>query len=130
MKGVFIGIFSILFIFNVIYIQMSPETTLDLYLGAMTGLVASSIAVGILGGIQVLGTGLNSESIKILFGTSTLLNALFSINIAGYPLGLGLATNVISVFDATEGVGLGFVIATGLSLLALVSGLIIIIGGD
>lgn len=130
MKGVFIPVFLIILLFNMIYVNMTPETTYNIYLGAITGLLASTIAVGIIGGVQILGSGLNSESIKILFGTSTLLNVLFQIQISGFPIGIGLATNIVDIFTESDFIGIGFFLSTALALLALISGLIIIVGGS
>lgn len=130
MKGVFTSVFAIILLFNMIYVNMNPETTYNIYVGAVTGLIATSISVGVLGGISILGSGLNSESIKILFGTSTLLNALFQIQVGAFPVGIGLATNIINIFTESDFVGLGFFISTALAVIALISGLIIIIGGS
>lgn len=129
MKGVFLTIFSIFLVFNFFYLSMYPETSLDMYTGAVLGLIGTVIATGIIGGISILGSGLNSESIKIIFGAGTLFNLLFNIEIPqlGLNIGLGLATNIISLFDSGDILNLGFISTTALSLIALVSGLMVII---
>jgi hypothetical protein len=110
---------------------MQPTMTWDLTIGFLTGTIATILAVGVISGIQILGSGLNSASIKIIFGIASLLNVMFQIDIAGFPLGLGLANNLISSFPATDFLStFGFLIATGLCVITLISGLMVLTGGS
>lgn len=125
---IFISVMIILLIFNVYYVFSFPESTWNLTVGAITGFLAVILTIGIISGIQVLGSGLSESSIKILFGVGSLLNVLFQINIGGFPIGLGLVSNVLSVFGM-EFFGLGMILTSILGILAFVSGLIIVTGG-
>lgn len=121
----------VMFIFNVFYVIMQPDALFTVTIGAVTGFVASILAVGVISGLNILGSGLNSASIKILFGTASLLTMMFSIPIAGFPLGMGLATNIIAVFGAsgdTFGQLIGFMLGTGLAVMTIVSGLMVMMG--
>lgn len=130
MKGIFITITSILLIFNFIYCSAKPDVINSMYVGALTGLVSTVLAVGVISGVQILGSGLNSESIKIIFGVGCILNMLFRINIAGFPLGIGLCNTILDAFPSTEFIGIGYFISSTLAMLALISGLLSIMGGD
>jgi len=125
----FLGCVIILFTFNILYYMMSPEQLQLISVGALLGFIAQVVTVGILGGINILGSGLNSQSIKILFGITTLFNILFRIDIGGYPIGIGLLNNVFNVFSEGDFLGFGMIIVTTLGLLTIISGLMIMIGG-
>jgi len=128
-QEMFISVMIILLIFNIYYTFTFTEAVWSLTIGALTGFIAVILAVGIISGVQVLGSGLTGESIKIMFGCGALLNILFQINIFGFPLGMGLVTNVLSVFGS-EFLALGIIITSVLGMIAFVSGLIIITGGS
>jgi hypothetical protein len=134
-SSVFLSGMLILLLFNWVYVQTLAIPINTIVLGAITGFLASIISVAILSGIQVLGTGLDSASIKILFGVGSLLNILFQVNIAGFPIGLGLMNNMMDAFSfasdsGTFGLSLGFFISTVLTIMILVSGVMIIQGGE
>lgn len=124
----FITIMLILLLFNVYYTFSVTSAVWSLTIGAITGFMVLILATGIIVGITFFGTGLSNESIKILFGCGALLNVLFQITISGFPIGLGLATNVLSCFGG-EFLGLGVIITSVLAILGFVSGLIVITGG-
>ena len=128
-QEMFISVMIILLIFNIYYTFTFTEAVWSLTIGALTGFIAVILAVGIISGVQVLGSGLTGESIKIMFGCGALLNILFQINIFGFPLGMGLVTNVLSVFGS-EFLALGIIITSVLGMIAFVSGLIVITGGS
>jgi len=107
-----------------------PVAQWQFTIGAITGFMVLILGIGIISGIQVLGSGLNGESIKIMFGCGALLNVLFQINIANFPIGMGLVTNVLACFDGTEFLGLGIIITSIMGVMAFVSGLIVITGGS
>lgn len=130
----FLGIMSILLVFNWLYVSANPEVTNSMVLGVVTGLVATSIGISVIAGLQIVGTGLNSASIKIIFGVSTLLQILFSLNFVvadvEVVLGLGLINNLFNAFSGGDLFGLGFIISTFFGIIALVSGLFVITGGQ
>lgn len=126
---IFISIMFILLIFNVFYTFYNPAVVWDLTVGAISGFLVVILGTGIISGITVLGSGLSTQSIKIMFGCGTLLNILFQIEIGGFPVGFGLVTNVLNVFGS-EILGLGVIIVSILGLLAFVSGIMIITGGE
>lgn len=127
-SSIFVTCVMIMIIFNVIYVSAHPDLGNNMTVGAVTGLVGTALATGILAGIQVLGTGLNDESIKIMFGMGAIVNILFQINIGELPLGLGLANNMINAFSPSEAGGLGYFIAGGLAIVTLICGLLTIVG--
>lgn len=126
---IFISSIVTLSIFNFIYVSSTPSKINNMGIGALTGLLTTIIAVGIISSIQILGSGLNSASIKIIFGVGFLVNILFKVEIAGFPIGLGLMNNLYEVFMTGDLLGIGFFITTVFSFITLVSGIIIIIGG-
>jgi len=129
-QEVFLGSLSVMLLFSVVVMFMSPENiwefTIDAVAGTFIGLI---LIAGVLTGINVLGSGLNSESVAIIFGVGALLNILFQIEIAGFPIGLGLVNNMVNSFGASDGLGLGYLLSTVIGLITLVSGTIIIIEG-
>lgn len=127
-QEVFIGIMIILLIFNVYYTFTFANAVWDLTIGVITGFIILVLATGVIAGITVFGSGLSTASIKILFGCGALLNLLFQIDISGFPVGLGLATNVLTVFGS-EFMGLGVIIVSVMAITALASGIITITGG-
>lgn len=126
---VFLSCLSVLLIFNWIYVAMYPSVTWNLTVGAVTGFVGTILALGIISGIQLFGSGLSGTSIKIIFGVGTLLNILFQITIGGFPIGMGLANNVLSSFSGGDIIGIGYFLTTIICIITIVSGLMVIIGG-
>jgi len=125
----FLGCIIVLFALNILYYFITPESLMLITVGGLLGFISQVIAVGILGGIQILGSGLNSQSIKILFGVTTLFNILFRIDLAGYPVGIGLLNNVFNIFSEGDFLGFGTLIVTTLGLLTIITGLMILTGG-
>lgn len=130
---IFIGIMTILLVFNWLYVSANPLLTNTMLLGTVTGLVTTAIIVSIVTGIQVVGSGFNGSSVKILFGVCALLQILFSLNFViadiQVVIGLGLINNLFVAFSGGDFFGLGFFISTVFGIIALVSGLLVIIGG-
>lgn len=119
---------SIMVLFNWIYVSMNPAITETFVFDGVKGLFLGVLALTILTGVTVMGTGLSDVSIKVIFASAILLNLFFKIEIANVQLGLGLATNIITVFDGTYFSGIGLMIGTILVLSAFISGIMIIIG--
>lgn len=128
-QNTFITVMCVLLIFNVTYALATPDVGLDLLLGGALGLITTGLVAGVVSGINILGSGLTGVSVRLLFGVATLLNILFKISIAGFDVGLGLASNVIEVLG-TELMGLGFIVGGLLAMLGLATGLMMIIGGE
>ena len=128
-QAVFISSILVLSLFNFIYVSSTPEKINNMSLGAITGSMVLIISIAVIGGFTLFGSGLSSASVKIIFGVGALLNILFKIDISGFPIGLGLMNNIFEVFTCGDLLGLGLFIATIFSIITLVSGLIIIIGG-
>lgn len=126
---VFIFCMITLLIFNFIYVSSTPQQLQIITIGALIGFIAEILAIGVISGVQILGSGLNPASIRILFGVATLLNILFQVNIGGFPIGIGLLNNVFTVFSNGDFLGLGLFITTVLGLVLITSGLIVIVGG-
>lgn len=147
-----ISVMAILMVFNFIYIAAFPDIANTMILGSIIGLVVTVLIVCIVGGVQVLGSGLSGTSIKMIFGIAILFNILFQINlpswifgiisvvatVAGYgintnlsiPIGMGLTNNIFNAFANGDLWGLGFFVATTLSIVALVSGIMVIMGAS
>lgn len=129
-QAMFISGLAVLLIFNVVYISLYPSVIWYATIGALTGFVALILGIGVISGINIFGSGLNSASVKILFGASAILNLLFQINIAGFPVGMGLANNLIFSFGTTNFLdSMGFFLSLIFSVMILASGLVIIQGG-
>lgn len=127
---IFIITMIVLLIFNVVYLTSTPDGLALTTMGAITGFIAIILAVGVIAGIQILGSGLNAMSIKILFGVGCLLNILFQVSISGFRIGLGLLNNVFTVFNSGDIIGLGTVISFLLGITVITSGLVTITGGS
>lgn len=128
-SSIFLTTFLILLMFNFGYFFISPDSIEFMILGFFTGLLIVILALGVITGVQILGSGLSTQTQKILFGSGFLVNCLFQIDIVGFPIGLGLANNVINAFG-TEMMGIGLMIASIISILALISGVMIFTGGE
>lgn len=135
-KETFITILIILILFNISYILSLPATEQATYLtqmayGSITGLIATVAVITIATGVQIFGSGLNSESIRLLFAIGTILNILFQISFGPLSVGIGLINPLFTVFALSEGVGMwglfGWFFATGIAISALASGLLAIV---
>lgn len=128
-SAVFITCMVIFIMFNVFYVMVYPETINLLDMSWITSVIPLIVAAVLLTGIEVLGTGIRGTSIKLLFGILALINIMFQINIGGYPVGLGLAQNMLLVFSTMgDWFGIGFFITMGLILASLASGMMLILG--
>ena len=132
--GIFLSVMTILLIFNWLYVSAYPTSTNIMLFGAVTGLVTISVVTSIVAGLQVLGSGFNGESIRILFGVTALIQILFSLNFEiediHVIIGLGLINNLFNAFSGGDFYGLGYFITTVFAILSLVSGILIIVGSD
>jgi hypothetical protein len=127
-SSIFMSCMLILLIFNAFYIMTYPASIIRITIGAIVGFLAAILAVGglaIFGGLFISGA-----AVKIVFGAASILNILFQINL-GYnlPVGMGLASNILSLFPSSEFLGIGYIVVTFISLIAFVSGLMVIAGG-
>lgn len=134
-SSVFIFSVLTLILFNVAYGFANPDYVFDVLVSGVLGFVLVVLAVVSVASLQVLGSGINDAGVKIVFGVGSLINLLFRISLTffGFPVGevgIGLASTLLTVFDASDFMGLGYITATAFSLIVIVSGLIIITGGD
>jgi len=128
---IFIICMIMLILFNFFYYAVSGANWMIDVAGGVVGFLGVIASVGIIAGIQVLGSGINTEGIKILFGFGCLLNILFKINVGGFPIGLGLLTNVFNAFtSSSDFLGFGMFITSVIGLTIIISGLLIIVGGS
>lgn len=129
MKEYGFSIIMLIFIlFNVVYIMAYPDTIFEFTYEKIIGFIASIIVVGALTGITIFGSGLQETSIKIIFVVVAIVNMLFQVDIAGFPIGLGLATTMFNVFSESDlmlvsGLGLGTIITTTMTGLAILWGM-------
>lgn len=135
-RSIFLSICGILFIYNVAYLLNRPpveQTALieQMLFGGVVAMIVTVGGIAIIAGTTIVGSGLNSESIRILFGIGTILNLLFQIPLGTFSVGIGLVNPVFALF-LNSGSGflafIGFIVATGLALAALISGLMMITG--
>lgn len=131
----FLTSITIFLIFNIMYFAINPQNTFDLLLSTLTGFIATVIGIAFISGLQVVGSGFNAESTRILFGSALLLSFLYRISFktfAGFPtgdhisIGLGLVNNYLSIFPLSILYGLPYMIGIGIAFIATASGLIII----
>jgi hypothetical protein len=155
---IFLPCVTVLIIFNVIYIQTTPNAIAIITTGALLTFFLAVLTVGIIGGIQILGSGVNTESLAIAFGSAMLLGVLFQIQLpwgggvgltwvtpdwahptgliitsgATLPVGMGLATNLINAMPITSLGGIPFMFVTILTLVTFISGIIAFVttGGE
>jgi len=96
------------------------------------GLIVSVGVIAVASGIQIFGSGLNSESIHLIFGIATILNVLFNVHFGPIGIGIGLINPIFVVFALGTAPGflllMGWFLATGLALTALVSGVMAVSG--
>jgi hypothetical protein len=115
---------------NFFYLSFDSTVASIMFLGAIVGLIVEAFVIGTIAGIQFMGTGLNSASVKIIFGVSTLINCLFQVNVAGVPVGIGLANNILTMFSESDVMGFGWLITGTLTMMTLISGLVLLTGGS
>ena len=126
----------VLLIFNFMWVTVSGDSSVvltQMAIGGVLGIVIPIVVVAILSGTNVLSTGLNSASTKMIFGVGVLLGLLFQINftIATFQitLGMGLLTNVFNVFATSDLFGIPFFVTAILGISLFVSGLLTFSGG-
>jgi hypothetical protein len=130
-QAIFMSGIIVLLLFNMVYVVSEPDALWTLTVGAVTGFIASVLAVGVISGINILGSGLSGISVKILFGVATILNMLYQVEIAGFPLGMGLASNLTAIFTSGDSLlqFFGYLVATVFSIVMLITGVMFVQGG-
>lgn len=133
---VFIILMVVLMVFNFAYVTMIGDTATTLgnmAMGGILGIVIPIVVVAVLSGTNIVASGLNSASTKMIFGVGVLLGLLFQISftVATFTitLGMGLLTNVFSVFSMTDLAGIPFFMTAVLGIALFVSGLLTFSGG-
>lgn len=116
-------------LFNIGYSFANPTSVFDIVVGGVVGFIATVAGLGIISGIQILGSGLSTASQKIIFGIGTLLNILFQIDIAGLTIGMGLGSTLIEAFVLNDLFGIPFFLVTVFVIAILISGIMTIVGG-
>lgn len=135
-SGIFIILMVVLLVFNFAYVSVIGDSMTvlgNMAIGGILGIVIPIVVVAVLSGTNVLSTGLNSASTKIIFGVGVLLGLLFQISftVATFTitLGMGLLTNVFNVFAATDLFGIPFFMTAVIGAAIIVSGLLTFSGG-
>lgn len=118
---------------------------MNLTTGLVTTFFLGLLTVGVVGGIQIMGSGVNTKSLSIAFGASILIGLLFSIKnpfgmtplwdvgmtqpTARTQVGFGLATNLITAFAGNV---ILEIIATFVTITIFMSGIIALVtqGGE
>lgn len=142
-QEVFLGLVTVLVFFNAFYYVVYPEQTSNLVIGAITTFLVLGMVLGVLGAIQIIGSGLNSTGTKILFGTIAIFEICFQFTIPswvlsaspyfatifnnGLPIGMGLINNVLIVFSIGDLLGIGMIISTIMMILIMTSGILTIV---
>lgn len=131
--GIFLSIVMILSIFNIGYYIMYPDTIFSLGISAITSFIGIGIIVGVLSGFSAFSVSLSDASQRLILIVLTLVNLLFQIIIPlsedfNIPIGLGLLSNLFNVFAINDVAYLGWIFCTIMGILALVSGLQMVVG--
>jgi hypothetical protein len=129
---IFVTCMITLILFNFFYYAITGRNWQIDIIGGVAGFLTLVAGVSIIAGIQFVGSGVNTEGIKILFGFGCLLNLLFQIKVGhGFPMGFGLLTNVFDAFtSSSDFLGFGVFITSVLGLTIIISGLLVIVGGS
>lgn len=137
-KEIFGTLMLIFVVFNGIYYLMFPtDLTNVVTTSGLIILVGNVIITGGVLGITALSVGLDSESIRILVSGVGFSLLLFSIPIGinfnntyyGFNLGLGLVSNIATKFGDTL-LGYPFWIINFMGIIALISGIMVVVGND
>jgi hypothetical protein len=133
---VFVVLMVVLLVFNFGVVMMSgdPYALLaQMAIGGLLGVVVPIAVIAILSGTNVVASGLNAASTRIIFGMGVLLGLLFQITftVATFTisLGAGLLQNVFGVFAITDLWGIPFLLVVVLGIVILASGLLTFSGG-
>lgn len=131
--GIFLSIVMILSIFNIGYYIMYPDTIFSLGISAITSFIGIGIIVAVLSGFSAFSVSLSDASQRLILIVLTLVNLLFQITIPlsedfNIPIGLGLLSNLFNVFAINDVAYLGWIFCTIMGILALVSGLQMVVG--
>lgn len=131
--GVFLSVIMVLVIFNIGYYAIYPETVELLGVSVILTFATAGLAIGVISGVEVLGSGISDTAQRIIFIVVILLNLLFQIDIPigegiEIPLGLGLLSHVLEVFVLNDAYMIGYAVTTILGILALVTGLQMAVG--
>lgn len=126
-SGLFISCFIIIITFNLFYVTVNPTEVYNLTIGGVSGFVVQILGIAILSGVNALGSGLNAQSTKIIFGVGTILNILFQLQFWEITLGFGLINNLINAFSGSP--TFITIIIGVFAIITLFSGLLTVLGG-
>ena len=126
-SGIFISCIAVLLVFNAI--TGATIFNIDSFLG----LLAIMVPIIIISGVNILGSGLSDITMKEIFGVGILIAVLIKLDLPPpfpFDLGLGLGTNAITLFPVAELGGIPFFTITSIVVIAFLSGIILVLGGE
>jgi hypothetical protein len=139
-KNIFVTNTVIVIIVNLIYVYINPTLINNITLSSLVGFVSGVAIIGLIIGIQisVVGSGisLSDQSIKMFITIGMLLNIMFSVDIWTFQfgqneytaqIGLGLINNFIDIFSGGDFMGLGLALASIISILMFISGVMMVV---
>ena len=139
-KSIFVTNTVIVIIINLIYVYINPTLINSITLSSLVGFVSGVAIIGLIIGIQisVVGSGisLSDQSIKMFITIGMLLNIMFSVDIWTFQfgqneytaqIGLGLINNFIDIFSGGDFMGLGLALASIISILMFISGVMMVV---
>lgn len=85
-QSVFLGSLLTMIICNLLLFSTNPTSYLnDLYNGGMVSALALLLVAVVIGGINILGSGLTGASVKLIFSVCAMLLLLFRIDVSFTP---------------------------------------------
>lgn len=135
-QEIFIVLMVTLLIFNFCVVSLNGNASaflLNLAVGGILTVIIAGMVAAVASAINVLGSGVNPAGTKIIFGFAVLLGILFqltfTIGTATIPLGMGLLTNIFTIFSISDLYGIPFFLTAVIGVVILVTGLQTITGG-
>lgn len=127
---ILVGLTVIMLMINIIYYFENPSNVFSMVGGGIASVILGILTIGSISGVQIMGSGISDESLRLIFGMAFMLNVIFSLNIGGFQIGLGLMNNVYYYFSNGNDIfgGIGTVICGAMSGLMLICAMFIIAG--
>lgn len=123
-EEIFISTMAILLFFNIFVTFANPDAynVLDL---EFTDIMITVVGILLTGGLaSVLVDGvIVTKGIAIMI----IFNVLFRINVGDFNIGFGLVNTVFNVFNTYDVMGIGYLIASILGVMAFFSGMLIVV---
>jgi len=104
-ESIFFSCLMVLILFEIGYYLVTPTSIFSIQMGAITSIIIIGIATGIVAGLNVLSSGENTFSTRLIFMSATLLCIFFRLDIPTTIFGSHSVTS--SIISSLGGSSIG-----------------------